>query len=580
MAPPTDLHEEQKLQAVIIASCDQDFGAPITEDVPKVLVPLVNTPLLDYSLEWLERCGVDEAIVYCRADHHLNTLKAHCRAFTKRRGNQGCQGGEGGLRVMVVASDDCHSLGDAMRDLYAKSLLTGDFILLSGDSVVTLDLPSLVVQHRESRAADKSAIMTCVYMGEGAIAKGVKSGSAKDVKSGSGSGGGGAKTTTTTATLLVSAATGKRNHLLGGRAVAILDNFDYTSLDTLIRGVIEQEELLGYTIRCKVLEEGYAGRAASVDALLRVSGEVSRRRAHPLVPEISLSSHRVRYSHDACTATYWDPSAKFPKGPQVTGSVVGAACVVGGSTRLRDSVLGDHCCVGEDVEVVGSVLMQEVCIKAGCVLEDCLVGDRVVLGERVRVTAGCVLGKGVVLGPDVTLPPGTRLSAKPPAGDFGSDVEMEFRQEVQDSLNTALREESAPENIILEINSSRHAYNITMEDVLTTVVQGVLRAGQSRGDVMEGMWFRVKAALAAFQDVLRNYVKKGRDQIQVLNAIEALAQTSPPFLPLTKGILYELNQKYEILEDDVICHWYRGGGGRGGGVPLPQDCDSSLTNYP
>lgn len=36
MAPQADIHEEQTLQAVILAECEQDYGAPVSQDVPKV----------------------------------------------------------------------------------------------------------------------------------------------------------------------------------------------------------------------------------------------------------------------------------------------------------------------------------------------------------------------------------------------------------------------------------------------------------------------------------------------------------------------------------------------------------------
>jgi hypothetical protein len=36
---------------------------PISVERPKVLMPLVNVPMLDYTLEWLASAGVEEARV-------------------------------------------------------------------------------------------------------------------------------------------------------------------------------------------------------------------------------------------------------------------------------------------------------------------------------------------------------------------------------------------------------------------------------------------------------------------------------------------------------------------------------------
>ena len=47
----------------------------------------------------------------------------------------------------------------------------------------------------------------------------------------------------------------------------------------------------------------------------------------------------------------------------------------------------------------------------------------------------------------------------------------EFEREVKDSLLNAYKNNSALENVILEVNSSRHAYNVTMENVLSTVTK-------------------------------------------------------------------------------------------------------------
>lgn len=634
MAPQADLHEEQILQAVILSDCSEDCDQPIAQGIPKVLVPLVNTPLLDYTLDWLERSGVDEAIVYCRAQPYADKIRQHCQSFTVRHGVRG-------LKVSVVASEDCHSVGDAMRDLYAKSLLKDDFFLVHGDVVATLDLRALMLKHKECRTADKSVIMTCVYLNG-------------DNKS---------EEKETTATLITNATTGKLLYhkrpstnsaklsiptelfqsngdlqvlpAAHDPSIAVCsevvpslfsDNFDYGNQDSLIRGVIEQEELLGYTIHCEILDSGYASRVTSFTAYERVSGEVIRRMAYPMVSEESLTSHRIRYTYDAFTNNYWEPSAKFHKGSGATNVVVGAGSEVSMTAKLQLSVVGDHCTVEDNVKAHSAFITNNVLIKAGCALDHCFLGDNVTLEENVILSPGCILGKGVILGPNITVPRATCLVTTPPIDEFeqqsirqepdplvcgtkgnayivvqedeldfeeqGSDIDLveeeeeeedsedemldsahmsdedehrenEFRRELTESLTNALRESSAAENVVLEINASRHAYNMSMEDVLITVTQGIVRAGEdktSKDQSIENLWHGVKLSITTFTDVLRNYVRKDRDQILVLNAIEMLLNESMEYLPLAQKILFELNQTHEILDDDVVIHWFKRGG--------------------
>ncbi|XP_069182397.1 translation initiation factor eIF2B subunit epsilon-like isoform X1 [Procambarus clarkii] len=64
--------------------------------------------------------------------------------------------------------------------------------------------------------------------------------------------------------------------------------------------------------------------------------------------------------------------------------------------------------------------------------------------------------------------------------DEDEQREHEFKREMMESLTNALRESSAAENVVLEINASRHAYNMSMEDVLTTVTQGIIRVSEDK----------------------------------------------------------------------------------------------------
>ncbi|RYG65720.1 hypothetical protein EON64_11340 [archaeon] len=55
-----DVKREQKLQAIVLADSFTQSFRPLSLDCPKVLLPLVNVPMLDYTIEFLAQNGVEE----------------------------------------------------------------------------------------------------------------------------------------------------------------------------------------------------------------------------------------------------------------------------------------------------------------------------------------------------------------------------------------------------------------------------------------------------------------------------------------------------------------------------------------
>ena len=68
-----DLKKEDVLQAVVLADSFAIRFRPFTSDQPKVLLPLVNTPMLEYTLEFLCSNDVREVFVFCCAHHQQVT---------------------------------------------------------------------------------------------------------------------------------------------------------------------------------------------------------------------------------------------------------------------------------------------------------------------------------------------------------------------------------------------------------------------------------------------------------------------------------------------------------------------------
>ena len=52
------------------------------------------------------------------------------------------------------------SFGDAIRQVDAQQIITGDFVLVSGDMVCNVRIDEMVKIHKERRKVDKDVIMT------------------------------------------------------------------------------------------------------------------------------------------------------------------------------------------------------------------------------------------------------------------------------------------------------------------------------------------------------------------------------------------------------------------------------------
>ena len=58
-----DVKRDQKLQAILLADSFTTTFRPITLECPKVLLPLVNVPMIDYTIEFLAQNGVEEVVI-------------------------------------------------------------------------------------------------------------------------------------------------------------------------------------------------------------------------------------------------------------------------------------------------------------------------------------------------------------------------------------------------------------------------------------------------------------------------------------------------------------------------------------
>ncbi|KAG5182444.1 nucleotide-diphospho-sugar transferase [Tribonema minus] len=421
--------DQQKVQAVLLADSFNTNFRPISYEMPKVLCPLVNTPMIDYTLELLASNGVQEVFVFCV--NHAQQLSEYLSA--------GAWGD--GMEVRCVTSTNCLSAGDALRELDQMGIVHGDpFVLIHGDVVSTVDLKAVLRAHKEAKKKDPSKIMTMCFKQAGPNSRlrplmndlvvGLDRDTQQVVLFNN-------SLSTRSASLPLEAFKDHaqiefRSDLLDCYIdicspevlVQISDNFDYQDLrQHFVTNEVANVELGNKIMAHIVGPREYSARVEDLRLYHAVSRDIIRRWTYPLVPDNAVSStssggsggggdggsacalraqRGYVYRHRGVTlprsvsvgaGTVIGPDVAVGEGAVLSGCVLGAGARIGAGARVTDSYVWEGAEVGEGARVEGAVLAA---------------GSRV--GARAAVPMGCVLGAGVALGGGVALPPFTRLT--------------------------------------------------------------------------------------------------------------------------------------------------------------------------
>ncbi|HEC96191.1 MAG TPA: hypothetical protein ENI59_00760, partial [Euryarchaeota archaeon] len=115
--------EEMLMKAVILAAGKGERLEPLTDYMPKALLPIGNKPIIQHQIEILRKLGVEEIAVV------VGYLK---EKITEKLGND------------VKYFEDKLIKGTATALLAAKDFIDDDFILLYGDIFFDADLSKIV----------------------------------------------------------------------------------------------------------------------------------------------------------------------------------------------------------------------------------------------------------------------------------------------------------------------------------------------------------------------------------------------------------------------------------------------------
>lgn len=150
----SEARKKDALQALILTDEFTTRLTPLEKLYPTILMPVINVQLLDYMIDTLVRSNVEEVVFYCSS--HVDLIKEYIKKKNIHH-----------ITTSLIISDGCTCLGDALRDIYAKGCLRGNFILIRGDAFTNMNLKRLVNLHCTNVKQDKGATMTMTLQNVG-----------------------------------------------------------------------------------------------------------------------------------------------------------------------------------------------------------------------------------------------------------------------------------------------------------------------------------------------------------------------------------------------------------------------------
>jgi len=353
------------VKAVIMAGGEGTRLRPLTSNVPKPMLPLVNRPMMEHIVDLLRRHGITEIVV---------TLAFMPNIIRNYFGD----GSEFGVR-MVYATEEM-PLGTAGSVRNASAELDDTFIVISGDVLTDIDLGAVIDDHSGSGSAATIGLVRV----ENPLEYGI---------------------VTTDESGLIARFLEKPTW---GEVFSDTINSGIYVLEPIVLDAIPEGAAVDFSSEVfpRLLEaghrvsgfvaDGYWEDLGTLSAYVRAHKDILDGRVHVEIPGFEVASGvYVDEGADIHPDAILDGPAVI--GPNCTvdaGVKVGEYVALGTGVRVRAeaelerSVIHDNSYLGERVKLRGAVVGNAADLRRGARCEDgSVVGDEVFIGEDAVVSS-------------------------------------------------------------------------------------------------------------------------------------------------------------------------------------------------
>ncbi|OLP19292.1 mannose-1-phosphate guanylyltransferase [Leptolyngbya sp. 'hensonii'] len=398
------------MRAVLMAGGSGTRLRPLTCDLPKPMVPILNRPIAEHIVNLLKRHDITEVIAT------LHYLPDVMRDYFQDGSNFGIQ--------MTYAVEEDQPLGTAGCVKNIAELLDQTFLVISGDSITDFDLTAAIQFHREKRSK-ATLILTrvpnpiefgVVITDENLqIRRFLEKPSTSEIFS----------DTVNTGTYIL------EPEVLDYLPAQQESDFSKDLFPQLLE---QGEPMYGYIAEGYWCDVGHLDvyREAQYDALLRRvqlefaypeasrweidgktltsarAGAMDLERSRPALTRSMDPEGGERLATDMLLIgqnTYIDPSARLE-----APAMIGHNCRIGPRVHISaGTVIGDNVTVGADADLKRPIIWNGAIIGDEARLRACVIGRGTRIDRRAHVLEGAIVGSLSMVGEEAQISPNVRV---------------------------------------------------------------------------------------------------------------------------------------------------------------------------
>ncbi len=355
------------MKAVILVGGEATRLRPLTLNIPKAMVPVLNIPFLEYVIRHLSQHQVKDIIL--AQSHHSLPIEGYFG-----------DGSQFGVKLTYIIEDT--PLGTAGPLKNTEKHLTETFLVLNGDIFTDLDITAMVGFHMERKARATIALTPV----DDPTSYGLIETSSQ------------------------------------GRVTRFLEKPSWSQVTTnMINAgtyVLEPDVLAQIPAQTKVSIE-----RETFPLLLDRDEPVYAYPSSAYWIDIGTPEKYLRLHHDLLSgkSSQYAPASggevligeqsSIHPTAQIKGAVVvGSNCMIGENVKLTGPVvIGSGCTVQAEAVIEGSIIWDNVQIERGAMVQDSIIANNSRLHADCCITDGSVLGDNVTVASGYKLKPGSKI---------------------------------------------------------------------------------------------------------------------------------------------------------------------------